>query len=304
MRQHKNNTPSQDRHDDEDFDNSSLQLSDVAPTARRRLRAPLWKRLRGLCMLLIFLGMVELGAASLTASHFNVTGIRIEGLSATPTAPVQEISQELIGQNWFRANSRHVVQSIKKIPTVDSVRVRHVITWPPQLKVIVQERQPVAVIGGGNQWWKVDAKGVPYQTVSQPDATNLDALTGPNFHLQLGKALPKAQWKQVTNLLNAMQVDQQLDANGFRWDLRRIYFDRNGNVSLRLKDAPHQELLLQIGSDQWSAKLSRARQALAYLDKTGQRAKVLNFVSYKIPTWIPMQENTTSADESDVHPSA
>ena len=303
MRQQYNNTPSQDRHDDEDFENSSLQLSDVTPPARR-LRAPLWKKLRGICMLLIFLGVVELGAASLTASHFNVKGVRLEGLSATPAAPIQKISQKLIGQNWFRANSSQVIQTIKKIPTVDSVRVRRVIAWPPQLKVVVQERQPVVIIGGGNQWWKVDAKGVPYQSVNQPDATNLDAVTGPNFHLVLGKPLPQAQWQDITQLLNTMQADQQLSANSFRWDLRRVYFDRNGNVSLRLKDAPHQELLVQLGNDQWPAKLIRARQALAYLDKTGQHAKVLNFVSYKIPTWIPMPANTSSGNGGNVHQSA
>jgi cell division septal protein FtsQ len=303
MRQQYNNTPSQDRHDDEDFENSSLQLSDVTPPARR-LRAPLWKKLRGICMLLIFLGVVELGAASLTASHFDVTGVRLEGLSATPVAPIQKISQKLIGQNWFRANSSQVIQTIKKIPTVDSVRVRRIIAWPPQLKVVVQERQPVVIIGGGNQWWKVDAKGVPYQIVNQPDATNLDAVTGPNFHLVLGKPLPQAQWQDITQLLNTMQADQQLSANSFRWDLRRVYFDRNGNVSLRLKDAPHQELLVQLGNDQWPAKLIRARQALAYLDKTGQHAKVLNFVSYKIPTWIPMPANTSSGNGGNVHQSA
>jgi len=302
MRQHNNNTTSQDRHDDEDFENSSLQLSDVTPLARR-LRAPLWKKLRGICMLLIFLGAVELGAASLTASHFNVTGVRLEGLSATPVEPVQQISQKLIGQNWFRANSRSVIQSIEKIPTVQSVRVRRVLTWPPQLKVVVQERQPVAIVGGGAQWWKVDAQGMPFQMVNNPGGTNLNAVTGPNFHLQLGKPLPQAQWQQVSQLINTMQTDQQLSRNGFRWDLRRVYFDRNGNVSLRLKDAPHQELLLQLGNDQWPAKLIRARQALSYLDKTGQRAKVLNFVSYKIPTWIPMTSNTPSDNESGIRQS-
>lgn len=304
MRQHNNNTPSQDRHDDEEFKNSSLQISDVLPPVGRSLRVPLWKRLRGVCLLLIFLGIVELGVASLTASHFNVTGVRLEGLSVTPTAPVQKISQKLIGQNWFRANSSPIIQDIKKIPTVDNVRVQRVITWPPQLKVVVEERQPVAIIGGGSQWWKVDAKGIPYQTVNGPEAINLNAITGPNFHLQLGKALPEAQWQQVTQLLNTMRADQQSDLNGFRWDLRRVYFDRNGNVSLRLKDAPHQELLVQIGADQWQLKLQRARLALAYLDKIGRRAKVLNLVSYKIPTWIPMQSNVASVNESNIQPSA
>jgi hypothetical protein len=169
--------------------------------------------------------------------------------------------------------------------------------------VVVQERQPVAIVGGGAQWWKVDAQGMPFQMVNNPGGTNLNAVTGPNFHLQLGKPLPQAQWQQVSQLINTMQADQQLSRNGFRWDLRRVYFDRNGNVSLRLKDAPHQELLLQLGNDQWPAKLIRARQALSYLDKTGQRAKVLNFVSYKIPTWIPMTTNTPSDNESGIRQS-
>jgi cell division septal protein FtsQ len=303
MRQQHNNTPSQDRHDDEDFENSSLQLSDVMPS-ERRLRAPLWKKLRGFCMLLIFLGAVELGAASLTASHFDIQSVRIEGLSATAEAPVQKISQSLIGQNWFRADKKSVIRSIEKIPTVGNVRVKRIIAWPPQMKVIVQERQAIAVIGGGNLWWKVDAHGIPYQTISAPDAASLNAITGPDFHLQLGKAMPETQWQQITQLLNAMRADQQSDLNGFRLDLRRVYFDRNGNVSLRLKDAPHQELLVQIGADQWQAKLQRARLALAYLDKKGQRVKVLNLVSYKLPTWIPMQSNIASVNESNAHPSA
>lgn len=306
MRQDYNNSTLQDRHDEAGaFGNASLQLTDVQPPAPpRRLRIPLWKRLRAFCVALVLLGAVELGAASLTASHFNVKGVRIEGLQNTPNTQVREIAQKLVGQNWLRARSGPVIQSIEKIPTVDTVRVRRVIGWPLQLKVVVQERRPFALIGGGNQWWVVDAKGIPYQTVSQPQTLNLDALTGPDFHPQTGKPLPSAQWQKVTYLLNTMREDQQRDVHGFQWDVRRVYFDRNGNVSLRLKDAPHQELLVQLGTDQWAAKLQRARLALAYLDKTGQRAKVLNFVSYKIPTWIPSSSTKPSDDEEKSHPSA
>ncbi|MEO6907514.1 MAG: FtsQ-type POTRA domain-containing protein [Abditibacteriaceae bacterium] len=305
MRQHYNNTTSHDRHDDKGFNNPSLQLSEATPPSpARRLRAPLWKRLRAFCLLLIFLGVVELGTASLTASHFNVQGVRLEGLASTPVAPVQEIAQKLVGQNWFRANSSLVVQNIKKIPTVDTVRVRHVIAWPPQLEVVVQERQPFAMIGGGSQWWLVDTKGVPYQMVNQSQATNLDAITCPAFHPQLGKPLPQGQWQKITTLFDNMQADQLQAQQGFRWNLRQVSFDRNGNVSLQLKDAPHQELLVQLGNDQWSAKLHQARLALTYLDKTGQRAKVLNFISYKIPTWTPQSTNTTKESEQSVQGSA
>lgn len=305
MRQHHNDTTTHNRHDSKDFDNPSLKISNVAPSASgRRLRAPLWKRLRAFCFLLIFLGVVELGAASLTASHFSVQSVRLEGLANTPDAPVQEITQKLVGQNWFRANSKLVVKSIEKIPTVDTVRVRHLITWPPQLEVVVQERQPFAMIGSGSQWWLVDVKGVPYQTATQQQATNLDAITCPTFHPQLGKSLPQEQWQKVLTLFDSMQADQLQAQQGFRWDLRQVNFDRNGNASLQLKDAPHQELLVQLGNDQWIAKLHRARLTLSYLDKTGQRAKVLNFISYKIPTWTPQSTGANEESEQSVSGSA
>lgn len=264
----------------------------------RRLRpAPLWKRFRAICVVLVLLGVVELGAASLTASHFSVRGVRLAGLTNTPAQPVQRIAQQLVGQNWLRARSGKVVQAIEKIPTVDSVRVRRVWGLPLQLEVDVHERQPLVMIGGGNQWWMVDAKGIPYLCVNQPGNMQVDAVTGPQFRPQLGKPLPAEQWQQVTALLTSMQQDQSLDSNGFRWNLRRVYFDRAGNVSLRLKDAPHDELLVQIGTDQWAAKLKRARAALAFLDKDGRRASVLNLVSYKLPTWIPQSANPASNKE-------
>jgi cell division septal protein FtsQ len=300
MRHHHTHLHLQDRHDTEEF----VDSSEPPEPPRRPLRAPLWKRLRAFCLLLVFLGVMEVGAATLTASHFSVKGVRLAGLSITPQAQVQPIARQLIGHNWLRTNSSAVIRSIQKIPTVDNVRVRRVLGWPLQLKVEVHERQPYAVIGGGSQWWLVDAKGIPYLSLNQPGTSNVDALTGPNFHPQLGRPLPSAQWQKITYLLSTMQRDQQEDQHGFRWDLRRVYFDRNGNVSLRLKDAPHQELLVQLGADQWPVKLERARVALAYLDRTGQRAKVLNLVSYKIPTWIPQSTGKKPDEESGVQGSA
>src|SRR5690606_18544484 len=103
MRQHHNNSNLHVRRDEES-ENSSQPDLDIAPPPKRRLRAPLWKRLRGLCFVLGFFGIIELGAAALTASYFDVTGVRLEGLSTTPDAPVQQLSQKLIGQNWLRAD--------------------------------------------------------------------------------------------------------------------------------------------------------------------------------------------------------
>jgi len=271
------------------------------PPAPRRLKTPLWKKLRAFCIVLALLGVVECGAATLTASHFSIKKVSVTGVRNTPELQVQQIAQKLEGHNWLRINAGSVAREVEKIPTVDHVRVRRTLAWPLQLEaqVVVSERQPFVMIGGGEHWWAVDSKGIPYQRLAKPDAVKLNAVTGPNLHPRLGKAMPAAQWRKITTLMHTIAADQKANPEGFEWNLRRIYFDREGNVSLRLKDTRHQELLVQLGASQWEAKLQRARVALAYLDRNGRQAKVLNLVSYKIPTWIPRSDSDKSTlDES------
>lgn len=273
------------------LDESSTEVS--VPSSPKRRSGPLWKKFRAVCVLLLLLGTTELGIAAFTSSHFDVTQVRLAGLRNTASSPVKAVAKQLVGQNWLHSNSDAVVQKIEQIPTVDSVQVRRVWEWPLQLEVVVQERQPFVLIGGGQDWWVVDAKGVPYAHVKQQVGKNLEAVSGPNFHPQLGKKLPAGQWKKVVQLVSAVEQDQRLAQNGFSWNLRRISFDDKNNVTLRLND-PHDEVLVQLGANEWERKLERARVALAYLDRSGQSARVLNFVSYKIPTWIPQDGKTAS----------
>jgi hypothetical protein len=84
------------------------------------------------------------------------------------------------------------------------------------------------------------------------------------------------------------------EQKGTRWSLRRLYFDKQGFASLRLTGGAHDEMLIQMGSDNWSKKLQRARQALTYFEATGRRAAVLNLISYSMPTWTPHPEQKSA----------
>ena len=265
------------------------------PRRVRKGRGPFWKIVRRAAMILLFLGVVELGVASLTAQPFQVRGFDITGCAVTDVDQVHDLSRPLVGQNWIRAGRRDIEQQIEKLPTVKSARVSRVLDWPPRLHVYVQERVPFAKVGAGEDWWVVDEDGIAFRRANDEDR-NLYAVTSPKLVAQIGKALPRKEWTPVVEIAAALKPPVSEDESTPQdtpapapqeWSLRRIYFDEDGSAALRLSGGFHDETLVRLGGDHWDEKIARARQALTYFERTGRRAAVLNLVSYEMPQWTP-----------------
>ena len=132
----------------------------------------------------------------------------------------------------------------------------------------------------------VDENGVPFRRAQKGDE-NFYALTGPKLQPQPGVPLPKTQWQESARLVTAL--NQAGSTPGGRWSLRRVYFDKNGFAALRLQGGAEDELLIRLGGDRWEEKLQKARIALAFFQRSGERAQSLNLVSYNVPQWTPLQ---------------
>lgn len=267
---------------------SSNRLEQQAPQSeRRRLRdrrAPAWMRIRKFAFVLVAVAIFELGLATLTAPQFSVVAVEpINGLHLTPENKVQVLAAGLIGQNWLRVQTNPVELRMESIPTVREVQVTRALDWPPRLELTVQEREPFARVGVNGQWWVVDQEGVPFRRASKADE-KLYAITGPVFEPHLGQALPTPLWRSVLSFTDSLE--QETERN-HRWALRRIYFDKNGYASLRLRDAEQQDLLLRLGNAQWGQKLERAQQALDFFAATGRDPEILDLRSFQRPTWRP-----------------
>ncbi len=285
----------------------------VAPLApARRRRVPRWmKRLLALVALICAL---QLGFAALTAPQFGIETVEIQGIAATPAERVQPLARALVGQNLVRVNTRATERAIAQLPTVASAKVVRLAHWPPKVALQIRERQPFLKIGAGANWWVVDENGVPFRRPVAKDAALYSAVA-PQFDPQLGRSLEVKSWARAKRLALAIQADNrgvgeigeganssnpsgasQSNNSGAsakktapaRWRLRRIYFDRDGLASLRLADAPHREMLVRLGDDAWPAKLARARQSLAYFERTERRAAELDLVSLERPVWTPI----------------
>lgn len=272
-------------------------------------RQPIWKIAKRLALVLLILAAGQLVVASLTAPQFKIRDVDTSGLNITPASQVEPLARLLVGQNVVRARTGAVESALEKLPTVADAHVVRLFSWPPKATVVITERQPFVKVGAGSEWWAVDQSGVPFQRISAQDDAQMYAVTSPKLEPKLGRPLPAKDWGRVAELVTALQDDNQ--ASGNAWRLRRVYFDEHGAAALRVQGpAPgqqHDELLIRLGEEGWEAKLVRARQTLDYFDRTGRRAESLDLVSYERPLWHPKPEPKTTAStgvETDTNQNA
>jgi cell division septal protein FtsQ len=276
------------RHELELREHPPTREPEHVPRRLRKARTPLWKHVRRAAGVLMLLGAVELGAAALTAKPFEVKSFDIAGCALTDVDQVHALAEPLVGQNWIRAGRHKVERQIAALPTVKAAHVSRVLDWPPRLHIAIEERAAFAKVGAGNDWWVVDENGVAFRRATEADK-DLYAVTGPKLRARLGSTLSEKEWRPVVEIAAALRSKGDQD-----WSLRRVYFDKDGSAALRLAGGFNDETLVRLGSDHWSEKLVRARQALAYFERTGRRAAVLNLVSYEMPQWTPRSSQTTS----------
>jgi cell division septal protein FtsQ len=268
----------------------------IAPRAKERRKAV--RRFAGRFFALgAVIFAVQLGVAALSAPQFGVKTIAIEGLNETPEASVYPLAQKLVGQNIFRANKGAVEKAIEAVPTIADAKIERMAIWPPKMRLVVTERTPVLRVGAGNSWWVVDKTGKPFRTAQAKDSS-LYALTAPQFTPANGKVLPEKWWNRAVLLNEALKKDNltaKKNGEGSRWNLRRVYMDKNGLAALRISGS---EVLVRLGDDSWNEKLERARVSLDYLQKTGRRAEELNLISYEFPRWKPIVASNQSNETS------
>jgi cell division septal protein FtsQ len=289
--------------------------------AKTRRRLPVWLK-RLFCLIgIIFVGL--LGFAAFTAPQFEIKSVSITGAEVTPETQLRPLITKLIRQNLLRANRYSVEKAVEALPTVASAHVARLPVWPPRVQLQITERQPVLMAGAGNNWWIIDKTGLPFRRATEEDSY-LYQVVAPEFAPRLGKKLDAKVWARAAALNAALQKDNRIasgqdtsgrnldeseetipqGSQGAYWQLRRIYFDKDGLASLRLTGkgalAKHNEMLLRLGDDHWSEKLERARVALGYFERTGRQAVELDLVSLERPVWrpIPAQLAIDSEQES------
>ena len=120
-----------------------------AGTRRRR-------RTIGTLLLVAALGA---GGVGITRSPlFEITGVRVEGITGPKAVLVKDTAQIARGQNLMSANLDSALARTEALPWVADAHIRRV---PPSTVVIeVTPRKPIAILAGSAGSWLVDRNGV------------------------------------------------------------------------------------------------------------------------------------------------
>jgi cell division protein FtsQ len=136
----------------------------------RRQWARRWLALRGLLVTLLLLALAAgLGWLVFFSSVLAVEGVEVEGLDVLEPAEVRRVAAVPLGEPLARVPVDAIearVQSLAPVKVVDVSR-----SWPDRVRIVVAEREAVAVVERDGVLRGVDEEGVQFRSYpSRPAA--------------------------------------------------------------------------------------------------------------------------------------
>jgi cell division protein FtsQ len=236
--------------------------------ANQRHRARLASRSLGLLLRMLVVGAVlaGLGVAVFVAWDWvrrtpllATRTVEVVGARRLDEAAVRAAAAIEPGTNLLAVD---VADAEVRVVSLPGVRRAHVVRHlPGRVTVLLEEREPYALVNGGGLHW-VDAEGYLVTTDARPGATGLPILTGVGAPVP-GTSAPSESLRTGLALLHVLQrTSGRLAARISEIDLARPH----GPV-LYLLDG----IEVRLGPDAWNDRLARLDGVLGELDARGER---------------------------------
>lgn len=118
---------------------------------------------RTLLAFLLLLGVV----AFFHSPFFRLAGVDFEGNRILSDAELRAALPLTGRPNLFQIDLDRLEAALLELPPVKAVRITR--KFPGELKVVVQEREPVLILESGGGYRAVDGEGFPFLALSRPD---------------------------------------------------------------------------------------------------------------------------------------
>lgn len=106
----------------------------------------------------IVLLLLIAGYVLLNSSFFNIREILVTGNKSLTVKEITDASGIPIGENIFKVDLREATSRLKLLPVIKEVRLeRH---FPGRVRIEVTEREPVALVSRGGDFYGLDDTGV------------------------------------------------------------------------------------------------------------------------------------------------
>ncbi|MBF0291810.1 MAG: FtsQ-type POTRA domain-containing protein [Nitrospinae bacterium] len=114
--------------------------------------------------------------AAVKERYFDVTDVKIEGLSAASESHIRELIGPVEGRSSLAIDMREIGERLVTDPWVENVDMRREL--PSTLVVVVRERVPAFIAVFGSKAWMMDGKGTLIEAVDNPEQMSMPLLAG------------------------------------------------------------------------------------------------------------------------------
>jgi cell division protein FtsQ len=109
---------------------------------------------------------------------FEIDKVTVEGNHLLTETEVRAASGIVPGSNIFRVQLGEAQARLEALPLVRRAQLER--RFPAEVVIIVEERQPVALLSIAGEFWEVDVEGVPVRPKA-PGWSDLPVITGVRF---------------------------------------------------------------------------------------------------------------------------
>jgi cell division protein FtsQ len=227
---------------------------------RRRLLNGIGEYLVALCLLISIAALSSLFIYAysylLSTPYFQIKETSVRGLKELTEKDILTLTDIKPGQNILAVNIDVLERRVAVNPWIKNVYVGR--EFPNRLVVDVRERNPIALVKQGSDFYLMDSDGIVFKKLAKGDEVDLAIITGINVQ-------DKTKSKLLSDTLSLLKVFSGSNLYSFLGSISEAHLDEVFGLSL-LTD---KGLYLKMGMDDFERKLRKLALVLNDMEKRG-----------------------------------
>ncbi len=179
-------------------------MSTSIPPDSRFVHRRWWRRLRRWGPWVVALTGVAVMAGAgwllFATSHFTAENVDVSGARQLSKHQVRAAADVAADTPLLRLDLDEIHDRVAAVPEVATVEVHR--SWPNTVRIVVTERQPVAVVRGSAEWWAMDNQGALFSKSPERPQLPDDVPV-----LEVAKMSDAAARREVAAVVDALPPD-------------------------------------------------------------------------------------------------
>lgn len=265
-----------------------VDLSKAKPRPRKKIRVS-----KGTVeKVVLFCGLVLMASILATLYYWLlIQRIEVEGNETIQRADILSQAGINVGEHILLVNTGEARARLLENPMIRDATIQRI--YPDKLRIIVEERTPIAAIAGGGSYAIIDAEGYVLSIEKSPgDLLEVFGMGSTGF--QINQLLGESGDFYSNILVSVMEA---LEQTGLADDMQSLDMSQPLSINLESKDG----YTIHLGqTDGLQDKLANLPSILAYLEANGLQGGTIDLAVQGDPVYSPPESAAPESDTQDL----